>query len=125
MVDQNEKVDPEQLRKDREKLERRQKEGKALPGTVSFEHELCFLSLQSQLLTELGSITEKARLQAEAIAAKKEAALEARRMRELEREAARRALQQVSLFALCFFALSTSCLIRFTFLFGATSGKLT
>jgi hypothetical protein len=40
MVDQNEKVDPEQLRKDREKLERRQKEGKALPGTVSFEHEL-------------------------------------------------------------------------------------
>jgi uncharacterized membrane protein (DUF106 family) len=94
MVDQNEKVDPEQLRKDREKLERRQKE-------------------------------EKARLQAEAIAAKKEAALEARRMRELEREAARRALQQVSLFALCFFALSTSFLIRFTFLFGATSGKLT
>ncbi len=84
-----------------------------------------FLSLQSQLLTELGSITEKARLQAEAIAAKKEAALEARRMRELEREAARHALQQVSLFALCFFALSTSCLIRFTFLFGATSGKLT
>jgi hypothetical protein len=29
MVDQNEKVDPEQLRKDREKLERRQKEEKA------------------------------------------------------------------------------------------------
>ncbi|CAN5952110.1 unnamed protein product [Sphagnum jensenii] len=64
LVDKNEKVDPEQLRKDREKLERRQKE-------------------------------EKARLQAEAIAAKKEAALEARRMRELEREAARRALQQM------------------------------
>jgi hypothetical protein len=40
LVDKNEKVDPEQLRKDREKLERRQKEGKALPGTVSFEHEL-------------------------------------------------------------------------------------
>ncbi len=59
-----------------------------------------------QLLTELDGITEKARLQAEALAAKREAALEARRVREMEREAARRALQQVTLFAICFFSIN-------------------
>jgi hypothetical protein len=47
-------------------------------------------------LTQFGDITEKARLQAEAIAAKEEAARKERCLRELEREAARRALQQVS-----------------------------
>jgi hypothetical protein len=57
-------------------------------------------------LTELDGITEKARLQAEALAAKREAALEARRVREMEREAARRALQQVTLFAICFFSIN-------------------
>jgi hypothetical protein len=57
-------------------------------------------------LTELDGITEKARLQAEALAAKREAALEARRVREMEREAARRALQQVTLFAIFFFSIN-------------------
>ncbi len=39
IVDQNEKADPEKVRKDREDLERRQKEGLLLPEKSSCMHK--------------------------------------------------------------------------------------
>ena len=67
--------------------------------------------ISSRQLCDIISITERARLQAEAKAAEDarkkaeaaaaaEAAAEAKRQRELEREAARKALQEV-IFAIC------------------------
>ncbi|XP_043723847.1 transcription factor GTE9-like [Telopea speciosissima] len=70
-LDQGEKGDPEKLRREREELERQQREEK--------------VRLQAE-----AKAAEDARRQAEA-----EAAAEAKRQRELEREAARQALQKM------------------------------
>lgn len=99
----NEKVDPEKLRRDREELEKRQKEG----TVVEFERLVdvkffCCLGVSGGADEFHSPLPEKARLQAEAkaaeVARKKaeaEALAESLRKREAEREAARMALQQV------------------------------
>jgi hypothetical protein len=111
---QNDKIDPEKLKKDREELEKRQREGGLSLANVPPDNLgllilaslflcvfcICFLQCNQGFL--LLNCAEKARLHAEAKAAEvtkrkaqAQAAILEKQKKEVEREEARRALQQV------------------------------